>query len=28
VAKTDYVQLHEMAREEVARLRAEGGWDR
>ena len=28
VAKTDYVQLHEMAREEVARLRSEGGWDR
>lgn len=22
------VQLHEMAKEEVARLRAEGGWDR
>jgi fatty-acyl-CoA synthase len=28
VAKTDYVRLHEMAGEEVARLRAEGGWDR
>jgi fatty-acyl-CoA synthase len=28
VAKTDYVQLHERAKEEVARLRAEGGWDR
>jgi acyl-CoA synthetase (AMP-forming)/AMP-acid ligase II len=28
VAKTDYVQLHQMAQEEVARLRAEGGWDR
>lgn len=28
VAKTDYVQLHEMAKEEVGRLRAEGGWDR
>jgi fatty-acyl-CoA synthase len=28
VAKTDYVRLHEMAKEEVARLRAEGGWDR
>ncbi len=28
VAKTDYVRLHEMAREEVGRLRAEGGWDR
>jgi acyl-CoA synthetase (AMP-forming)/AMP-acid ligase II len=28
VAKTDYVRLHEMAQEEVARLRAEGGWDR
>jgi acyl-CoA synthetase (AMP-forming)/AMP-acid ligase II len=28
VAKTDYVHLHEMAKEEVARLRAEGGWDR
>lgn len=27
VAKTDYVQLHEMATEEVARLRAAGGWD-
>jgi acyl-CoA synthetase (AMP-forming)/AMP-acid ligase II len=27
VAKTDYVRLHEMAKEEVARLRAEGGWD-
>jgi acyl-CoA synthetase (AMP-forming)/AMP-acid ligase II len=28
VAKTDYVQLHAMAQEEVARLRAESGWDR
>jgi fatty-acyl-CoA synthase len=28
VAKTDYVTLHEMAKKEVARLRAEGGWDR
>lgn len=28
VAKTDYVRLHEMAKEEVAWLRAEGGWDR
>ena len=28
VAKTDYVRLDEMAREEVSRLRAEGGWDR
>ncbi len=28
VAKTDYVQLHERAKEEVAQLRAEGGWDR
>jgi fatty-acyl-CoA synthase len=28
VSKTDYVRLHEMALEEVARLRAEGGWDR
>ncbi len=28
VAKTDYVQLYEMARETVERLRAEGGWDR
>jgi fatty-acyl-CoA synthase len=28
VAKTDYVRLHEMATEEVARLRTEGGWDR
>jgi acyl-CoA synthetase (AMP-forming)/AMP-acid ligase II len=28
VAKTDYVQLSEMAKEEVARLRAAGGWDR
>jgi fatty-acyl-CoA synthase len=28
VAKTDYVRLHEMAKETVARLRAEGGWDR
>ncbi len=27
VAKTDYVRLHEMALEEVARLRAEGAWD-
>jgi acyl-CoA synthetase (AMP-forming)/AMP-acid ligase II len=27
VAKTDYVQLHALAQEEVARLRAEGGWD-
>lgn len=28
VAKTDYVQLKEMAAEEVARMRAEGGWDK
>ncbi len=28
VAKTDYVRLDELAREEVGRLRAEGGWDR
>jgi fatty-acyl-CoA synthase len=28
VSKTDYVQLHERAKEEVARLRTEGGWDR
>ena len=28
VAKTDYVRLHELAQEEVARLRSEGGWDR
>jgi len=28
VAKTDYVRLHEIAQEEVAQLRAEGGWDR
>jgi len=28
VAKTDYVRLFELAKEEVARLRAEGGWDR
>ena len=27
VAKTDYVRLHELATEEVARLRAAGGWD-
>jgi acyl-CoA synthetase (AMP-forming)/AMP-acid ligase II len=27
VAKTDYVRLSEMAKEEVARLRAAGGWD-
>jgi fatty-acyl-CoA synthase len=27
VAKTDYVRLDEMAREEVIRLRAKGGWD-
>lgn len=28
VAKTDYVRLAEMARQEVARLRSEGKWDR
>jgi acyl-CoA synthetase (AMP-forming)/AMP-acid ligase II len=28
VAKTDYVELYAMAKEEVARLRAAGGWDR
>jgi len=28
VAKTDYVHLYEMAREEVAALRAQGGWDK
>jgi fatty-acyl-CoA synthase len=28
VAKTDYVTLHARAKEEVARLRAEGSWDR
>lgn len=28
VAKTDYVQLYEMAKEEVTRLRTQGGWDR
>jgi fatty-acyl-CoA synthase len=28
VAKTDYVTLYAMAKEEVARLRDEGGWDR
>jgi hypothetical protein len=28
VSKTDYVRLYEMAQEEVAQLRAEGGWDR
>jgi len=28
VAKTDYVQLREMARAEMERLRADGGWDR
>jgi len=27
VAKTDYMVLKEMAKEEVARLRATGGWD-
>lgn len=27
VAKTDYVRLSELAKEEVARLRASGGWD-
>jgi fatty-acyl-CoA synthase len=27
VAKTDYVRLHEMAKEEVGRLRQSGGWD-
>jgi fatty-acyl-CoA synthase len=27
VSKTDYVRLYEMAKEEVARLRGEGGWD-
>jgi acyl-CoA synthetase (AMP-forming)/AMP-acid ligase II len=28
VVKTDYVRLSQMARQEVERLRAEGGWDR
>jgi len=28
VAKTDYLTLKEKAKEEVARLRAAGGWDR
>ena len=28
VAKTDYVRLLEMAKEEVAALRRQGGWDR
>ncbi|MEJ2733930.1 MAG: class I adenylate-forming enzyme family protein [Anaerolineae bacterium] len=28
VSKTDYVRLDELAKEEVSRLRAEGGWDR
>jgi acyl-CoA synthetase (AMP-forming)/AMP-acid ligase II len=28
VSKTDYVRLYEMAQEQVAGLRAEGGWDR
>jgi fatty-acyl-CoA synthase len=28
VAKTDYVRLHELAKEEVTRLRSQGGWDR
>jgi len=28
VVKTDYVRLSQMAKEEVERLRAEGGWDR
>jgi fatty-acyl-CoA synthase len=28
VSKTDYVRLYEMAQQEVAQLRAEGGWDR
>ena len=28
VVKTDYVRLAQMAREEVERLRAKGGWDR
>jgi len=27
VSKTDYVRLYEMAQQEVAQLRAEGGWD-
>jgi fatty-acyl-CoA synthase len=27
VAKTDYVRLYEMAKDEVAALRAQGGWD-
>jgi acyl-CoA synthetase (AMP-forming)/AMP-acid ligase II len=27
VAKTDYVRLYELAKEQVASLRAEGGWD-
>lgn len=27
VSKIDYVRLHEMAQQEVERLRAEGGWD-
>lgn len=28
VAKTDYVQISELAKEEVTQLRASGGWDR
>ena len=28
VAKTDYVQIAELAKQEVAQLRAHGGWDR
>jgi hypothetical protein len=28
VAKTDYVRLYEMARDEVAAPRAQGGWDK
>ena len=28
VAKTDYLRLHEMAKEEISQLRADGGWDR
>jgi len=27
VSKTDYVRLSDLAKEEVARLRASGGWD-
>ena len=28
VAKTDYLQLKEMAKEEVKKLRAQGKWDK